>query len=51
MNKTELWDELKLYLTKTVPSLYNMTFKAGAGYRIDEERLTNKARCIYVLSY
>jgi len=42
MNKSELWDELKSYLEKTVPSLYDMAFKAG--YQIDEERLNNKAR-------
>jgi len=42
MNKAELWDELKSYLVKAVPQLYDMAFKAG--YHISVERLTNKAR-------
>jgi hypothetical protein len=42
MNKEELWDELKSYLVKAVPQVYELAYKAG--YQIDEERLNHKAR-------
>jgi len=42
MDKAELWDELKSYLVKAIPQLYDLAWKAG--YQIDEERLNNKAR-------
>jgi len=42
MNKAQLWDELKSYLVKSIPQLYDLAHKTG--YQTDEERLNNKAR-------
>jgi hypothetical protein len=42
MNKAELWDELKKYLIKEVPRLYNMSW-ISSGCQKEARRLETKA--------
>jgi hypothetical protein len=42
LNKAKLWDELKSYLVKAVPNLYDLSYKAG--YYKDVDRFYNKAK-------
>lgn len=41
LDRGYLWEELKAYLIKEIPILYDLANKAG--YQMDEEKIKNKA--------